>query len=225
VALARALAPEPELLLLDEPFSALDGPLKRSLRRELKMLQREAGIPVLYVTHHVEDLCALGQRVFFIREGSLVGSFPLERLWHPGPQAGVWAALGWGTVIQGSVELREGIPTLCWPGGAIELPLPTQPTETVTAFVAPQAVKILYPEIPVDPLLAPNVMSGTVVERYQVGSTRTLHVAAAGLSWHVEFPSDSYRNLNLEEGARVQMSVRSEAIELGPPSRGWEGGQ
>jgi molybdate transport system ATP-binding protein len=202
VALARALAPEPELLLLDEPFSALDSPLKRGLRRELKTLQRETGIPVLYVTHHVEDLCALGQRIFFIREGSLVGSFPMERLWHSGSQAGVWTALGWGTVIQGAVEIRSGIPTLCWPGGSVELPPTVQPMDDITAFVAPQAVKILYPGIPVDPLLAANVMNGTVVERYQVGSIRTLHVAAAGLSWHVEFPSDSYRDLYLEENGQ-----------------------
>jgi molybdate transport system ATP-binding protein len=216
VALARALAPEPELLLLDEPFSALDSPLKRSLRRELKALQRETGIPVLYVTHHIEDLCALGQRIFLLREGRLVGSFPLERLWDSGSQAGVWTALGWGTVIQGTVELRGGTPRLCWPGGSLELPSSAQPMAAVTAFVAPQEVKILYPGIPVDPLLAANVMEGTVVESYQVGSTRTLHVAAAGLSWHVEFPSNSYRDLDLGEGAAVRISVRSGAVELGP---------
>jgi molybdate transport system ATP-binding protein len=217
VALARALAPEPELLLLDEPFSALDGPLRRGLRRELKALQRETGIPLLYVTHHLEDLCALGRRVFFLRAGRLVGSFPVGRLWEAGAQAGVWSALGWGTVIQGIVECRAGesVSRLCWPGGALELAAAGVPEGPATALVAPQVVKILYPGLPVDPQLAANVMEGTVLERYQVGSTCTLHVEAAGLHWHVEFPSDSYRDLDLREGASLRISVRARFVELG----------
>ena len=223
VALARALAPEPELLLLDEPFSALDTPLKRSLRRELKALHCQTGIPVLYVTHHVEDLCALGQRIFFIREGRSTGNFPVSRLWAAGSQAGVWSALGWGTVIQGDIQSHQGAPRLAWPGGFLALSSSARPRRGVTAFVPPQAVKILYPGIPVDPLLAANAMPGRVVERYQVGSVCTLHVTAAGVSWHVEFPSDSYRDLELAEGAEVRIAVRAGAIEVGSPGDWAEG--
>jgi molybdate transport system ATP-binding protein len=214
VALARALAPSPKLLLLDEPFSALDSPLRRSLRRELKALQRDTGVPVFYVTHHVEDLCALGQKVFFIREGHLAGSATPEQLWAPRSPAGAWAALGWGTVISGVIEHRGGISRLRWPDGALQLDSPAADEGPATAFVAPQAVKILYPSIPVDPDLAINVMEGTVVERYQVGASCTLHVAACELNWHVEFPGHSYRDLELREGASVRISVLPRYVEV-----------
>jgi len=223
VALARALAPEPELLLLDEPFSALDSPLRRSLRRELKLLQRDTGVPVFYVTHHVEDLCALGQRVFFLREGRLAGSATPEQLWAPQSPASAWAALGWGTVITGVVEHRDGVARLKWADGALHLDSPAAVAGAATAFVAPQAVKVLYPDIPVDPDLAVNAMEGTVLERYQVGASCTLHVAAAGVNWHLEFPWHSYRDVELEEGAAVRISVLPRFVEVARAGDSGEG--
>ena len=104
VALARALAAEPDLLLLDEPFSALDGPLRRSLRRELRRIHEETSVPVLYVTHQVEDLCALGNRIFVVRDGALTGTFPVERLFELGTGGEVWNALGWGNLLRGELE-------------------------------------------------------------------------------------------------------------------------
>ena len=56
VALARALAPEPKVLLLDEPLSALDLKLRQAMRIELKTLQRETGITFVFVTHDQEEL-------------------------------------------------------------------------------------------------------------------------------------------------------------------------
>ncbi|HEY8531201.1 MAG TPA: ABC transporter ATP-binding protein, partial [Limnochorda sp.] len=55
VALARSLAPEPRVLLLDEPLSALDAPVRRHLRAEIRRIQRELGITTLYVTHDQEE--------------------------------------------------------------------------------------------------------------------------------------------------------------------------
>ncbi|MEW5814287.1 MAG: ABC transporter ATP-binding protein [Spirochaetota bacterium] len=214
VALARALAAGPELLLLDEPFSALDNPLKRGLRRELKRLQRETGIPVLYVTHHIEDVCALGRKIFLIRDGKLKGSFPVEHLWQAGSQAVAWSALGWGNLIRGEVLKKAGGTWLVWGEGALQLSPVVELTGPVSAFIPPQEVKLLYPDIPVDPQLAVNVMEARVVERYFVGNICTLYVFAAGLNWHLEFPISSYKNLDLHEGAGVQISVRPRVISL-----------
>jgi molybdate transport system ATP-binding protein len=207
VALARAMAGQPELLLLDEPFSALDAPLRRSLRRELRTLQRQTGIPMLYVSHQIEDVCALGVRIVLIREGRTGMSFPVQRLWAAGSQAEAWPALGWGTLVRGRVEERSGGLWLCWERGALELPPAAAVPGPAAAFVAPQEVKILYPGLPVDPQLAANRLEGKVEEAFALGSTRTLHVSAAGLSWHVEHPVDSYRDLDLGEGAPVAISV------------------
>ncbi|UCF96134.1 MAG: ABC transporter ATP-binding protein [Spirochaetaceae bacterium] len=217
VALARALAPRPELLLLDEPFSALDGPLKRSLRRELKELQRETDIPVLYVTHQIEDVCALGSTVFLLRSGRIVRSFPVEELWQAGSQASTWPALGWGTLIRGKVVQRAGGTWLSWTGGSLELPAMSVEQGAAVAFVPPREIKILYPDLPVDPQLAVNLIEGRIVERYVVGHTCTLYVDGAGLHWHIEYPADSYTDLRLEEGSSVRIGVRPAAVSLLTP--------
>jgi molybdate transport system ATP-binding protein len=71
VALARALASGPRALLLDEPFSALDGALRRELGAELRALVAELNIPALLVTHHQEDAASLGSRVLLIEQGRI----------------------------------------------------------------------------------------------------------------------------------------------------------
>jgi molybdate transport system ATP-binding protein len=72
VGLARALASEPRALLLDEPFSALDGKLRQALGSELAALVAELGIPSLLVTHHREDAIRLGSRVVELEAGRVV---------------------------------------------------------------------------------------------------------------------------------------------------------
>lgn len=74
VALARALASEPRVLLLDEPFSALDSPLKRELGRELRELVQELSIPVVLVTHDREDAVLLGTRIVALAAGRVVAT-------------------------------------------------------------------------------------------------------------------------------------------------------
>ncbi|SDP84536.1 ABC transporter ATP-binding protein [Phyllobacterium sp. OV277] len=71
VALARALAPQPKLLLLDEPLSALDLKLRQKMRLELKALQRETGITFIFVTHDQEEALAMSDRVAVLSDGRL----------------------------------------------------------------------------------------------------------------------------------------------------------
>lgn len=73
-ALARALLAGPELLLLDEPLSALDYETRLKLRGELKTLQRRWGIPFILVTHDLEEAFALGDRVVRLERGEVVWS-------------------------------------------------------------------------------------------------------------------------------------------------------
>jgi iron(III) transport system ATP-binding protein len=72
VALARALAPEPAIVLLDEPFSSLDATLRGDLRREVELILREAEATALLVTHDQEEALALGDRLAVMRGGRLV---------------------------------------------------------------------------------------------------------------------------------------------------------
>lgn len=71
VALARALMLKPEILLLDEPFSALDSQLRGKMRQELNTLQRQLDVPMLLITHDPADVEALADEVFEVRDGKV----------------------------------------------------------------------------------------------------------------------------------------------------------
>src|ERR1700746_1295524 len=109
VALARALVNRPELLLLDEPLSALDANLRKEMQSELKSLQREVGITFLFVTHDQEEAMALSDRIALLRNGALEQvAAPREIYAHP---ATAYAAqfigqtnLLRGTITNGSVN-------------------------------------------------------------------------------------------------------------------------
>lgn len=72
VALARALVTRPQVLLLDEPFSALDSPTRRRLRQDLLRLQQEQGVPILFVTHDLAEAIMLGDQLAVIADGQLL---------------------------------------------------------------------------------------------------------------------------------------------------------
>jgi spermidine/putrescine transport system ATP-binding protein len=116
VALARALVNRPQLLLLDEPLSALDANLRKQMQSELKALQREIGITFLFVTHDQEEAMALSDRIALLRDGALeqVAS-PREIYVHP---ATAYTAqfIGQTNLLRG--EIRRSIATcgvLRWP--------------------------------------------------------------------------------------------------------------
>jgi ABC-type Fe3+/spermidine/putrescine transport system ATPase subunit len=116
VALARALVNRPELLLLDEPLSALDANLRKQMQSELKALQRGIGITFLFVTHDQEEAMALSDRIALLRDGALeqVAS-PREIYAHP---ATAYTAqfIGQTNLLRGAV--KGGIATcgvLRWP--------------------------------------------------------------------------------------------------------------
>jgi thiamine transport system ATP-binding protein len=106
VALARALAPGPEVLLLDEPMSALDARLRQNLRTQVKAIQSELGITTVYVTHDQEEALAVSDRVAVMSEGRVeqVGR-PEDVYRRPNTQF-VAEFLGENNVFAGEVEAR-----------------------------------------------------------------------------------------------------------------------
>lgn len=84
VALARALAPFPQLLLLDEPLSALDAKLRVELRGELRRIQRDLSVPTIYVTHDQEEALSISDRIVVMNAGTIeqIGC-PREIYLHP----------------------------------------------------------------------------------------------------------------------------------------------
>jgi iron(III) transport system ATP-binding protein len=82
VALARALAPEPAVVLLDEPFSSLDASLRAGLRREVELILREAGASAVLVTHDQEEALSLADRIAVMRDGAVVQTGTPEEIYH-----------------------------------------------------------------------------------------------------------------------------------------------
>ena len=107
MALARALAPGPDLLLLDEPFSSLDPELRRILQRELRSMLTQREIPVVVVTHDREEALVLGDWVQVLDEGRVIDSGrPLQVLGQPG-QGRVARLVGVENLLELEVESRN----------------------------------------------------------------------------------------------------------------------
>ncbi|MFM0667603.1 sulfate/molybdate ABC transporter ATP-binding protein [Paraburkholderia sediminicola] len=85
VALARALVAQPQVLLLDEPFSALDSALRRRMRRELSELQTRLDIPMVLITHDPDDVAAFGDQVVQVSDGCVREDHPFAGYAHTEP--------------------------------------------------------------------------------------------------------------------------------------------
>ncbi len=135
VALARALVNRPQLLLLDEPLSALDANLRKQMQSELKALQREIGIAFLFVTHDQEEAMALSDRIALLRDGALeqVAS-PREIYAHP---ATAYTArfIGQTNLLPG--EIRRSIATC----GVLRWPL-DEPDGPVLFSLRPETIRL-----------------------------------------------------------------------------------
>ena len=117
VALARALAPQPHILLLDEPFSNLDASLRGSTRDEVRSILARSGITAVMVTHDQEEALAFGDRVAVMRDGRIeqVGT-PEDVYFHPGT-AFVASFLGRTNLLRGMADGRTATTTI----GAVPL--------------------------------------------------------------------------------------------------------
>src|SRR5207244_3745975 len=121
VALGRALAIDPALLLLDEPLSALDAPLRRTLRDELRETLTGWGTPAVVVTHDFTEAYRLADRIVVYESGRVIQSAPrAELLWQPASEA-VARIMGLRNVLRGTVvkATPERI-QLSWRGQTLE---------------------------------------------------------------------------------------------------------
>ncbi|MBS7700273.1 MAG: ABC transporter ATP-binding protein [Chelatococcus sp.] len=140
VALARALASDPEVLLLDEPMSALDARIRVKLRNELRMLIDKLGITTLYVTHDQEEALALSDRVAVMRNGRIEQIGTPTEIYHRPSSAFVAQFVGISNLVEGHA-VRGGIDAYgeFWPAA---LPAGIEGGELVTAVFRPEHVAI-----------------------------------------------------------------------------------
>ena len=107
VALARALARRPRLVLLDEPFNALDAPVRDELRRELRRLQREAGLSTVLVTHDPEEAALLADEILVIDDGRLLQAGPRAEVFNRPASPRVARLLGIQNIAPGVVAAPD----------------------------------------------------------------------------------------------------------------------
>jgi ABC-type Fe3+/spermidine/putrescine transport system ATPase subunit len=100
VAVARALAPDPKLLLFDEPLSALDAPLRSRLREEIRTLQQKLGITTIYVTHDRDEALSMSDLIVVMKDGGVVESGTPRTLYRSPETLFTAQFLGEGSVIE-----------------------------------------------------------------------------------------------------------------------------
>ena len=135
VALARALAPEPGLLLLDEPMSALDARLRERLRREVRDIQQTLGVTTVYVTHDQAEALAVSDRVAVMSEGRVEQVGTPEQVYREPATRFVAEFVGENNVFAGTV--RDG--TVDVGPTSFDLPAADGP---VTFCVRPEAMSV-----------------------------------------------------------------------------------
>jgi len=116
VALARALVNRPQLLLLDEPLSALDANLRRQMQMELKTLQREVGITFIFVTHDQEEAMVMSDRIALLHAGELEQVAPPDEIYSRPATSYAAQFIGHTNLLQ--AEVRSGMAksgSLSWP--------------------------------------------------------------------------------------------------------------
>ncbi|HLU24557.1 MAG TPA: ABC transporter ATP-binding protein [Longimicrobiales bacterium] len=215
VVIARALAANGGLLLLDEPFAALDGPIRERLQADLRTLQRELRLVMILVTHRLEDAFALGDRIAVLRAGRLEQVGPIEDVVRRPATRGVAEIMGIRNLLRARVVQDGDGLALDWAGTRLEAPIPdtVRPGSEVTAYIQPENVKIVYPDRPLGPAVAHNVLDGAIVAARHGAGTRILTVRLEnGYEIEVRFPVLSYSALRLEPGAAVRLALRRDGL-------------
>ncbi len=111
IALARALATQPRLLMFDEPLGALDRSLKEDLLNEIRGILRKTNIPAIYVTHDQEEAFTIADRILVLHDGTIIRDGVPSEIWKDPQSAFVAKLLGIGNVIDGEVIAENKVKT------------------------------------------------------------------------------------------------------------------
>jgi ABC-type Fe3+/spermidine/putrescine transport system ATPase subunit len=191
VALARALAPEPRVLLLDEPLSNLDPALRERTRRHLKNLIRKVGITALWVTHEQDEAFYIGDRVALLNEGRLEQVGTPEELYFDPASRFVAEFVGRASLISGVLrddrktleigDQQAGQQSVVWKGSpapAVGAADEIEPGDRVVLIIRPEVLALSGVE-------EEGSISGKIVERQFSGESTyyAVHLAIGEQVW------------------------------------------
>lgn len=217
VALARALAREPRVLLLDEPFSAVDAPVRRALYQELVEVRRSLDVPMLLVTHDYQEVLRFADSVAILDSGRLVAQGTIGEISRrtdlPLLQALGEPASAFDAKVsaihadRGLIELELGAQRLLAP--YVDLPTGTRVRVRVAARDVVLAIR------PVAELSIHNQLRGTVLDTgtATAGATATVVISVEGVTLLAHVTRDAVRQLSLQDGGPVCVLIKSVAID------------
>ena len=218
VAVARALAREPRVLLLDEPFAAVDRALRRTLQSEIDEICRTLDIPIVLVTHDFDDVVRLATHLVILRAGHELANGSLEALTSRPDLPWLRETVGLGTVVQAAVvrdhpsrglaELDIDGAVLLAPnaglvvGGSVRLRIPAR--EVILATEPPHGLSVH------------NVLAGVVtgIAIDEAPDIAIVQLAVGQAHVLAEVTKDAVSRLNIVKGARLHALIKSVSLEV-----------
>ncbi|MPZ22578.1 MAG: ATP-binding cassette domain-containing protein [Dehalococcoidia bacterium] len=216
VALARALAPEPRLLLLDEPFSALDASIRRTLRRELVGLKERLGLTVIFVTHDLREAYNLADQLVVLDSGQTVDGGPRDRVFRQPASRRVAELTEFGNIMRGHVVGRDerGLAVAV---GSLVLRAAlrdVQPGQEVDVGIRPEQV-LLARHGPLED--GSSYLFGRLADESAHGASHTLvFEVEGGLRLEVELPAHPYEVLDVASRKEWWLQLRPESLHVMP---------
>ena len=229
VSLARALAADPEVVLLDEPFSALDAPVRAELRRELRRLQRDVNLSTVLVTHDPEEAAMLADEIMVVSDGQVLQSGSCRDVYRRPASVKVGRLLGIDNLLEGAVgpdgvllvgeDRDEPVPA----GGVYDadpLDVPARLTGSLPAGtrllwqVPPEAVRVRQEGSP-SGVGRPTVDLGPGLVTDVIDLGRTVEVVVE-LSSGVELRARTFQLPDLSVGAACRVETEAEAVSVWP---------
>jgi molybdate transport system ATP-binding protein len=226
VALARALAREPAVLLLDEPFAAVDRPVRKRLQGEIDSVRRTLDMPLVLVTHDFEDVVRLATHVLMLEHGRAVACGPIATLMSRPDLAWLREAVGLGSVFDATVtalHADRGLAELAFDGGRLLVPARQVPRRTAVRVRIPAREIVLATSAPTG-LSLHNVLAGTVtgVHADAAFEAVVVQMTVGGTVLLAEVTRDAVARLAIDVGQRLHALIKSVSIELQASDGGTE---
>jgi molybdate transport system ATP-binding protein len=223
VAVARALAREPQVLLLDEPFSAVDRATRQRLYRELAELRRDLAMPVILVTHDLDEALMLADQLCVLHQGStLQTGEPYAVMTRP-DSVEVAQLVGLRNVFRAGVvghDEARAVTIIEWRGHRLEASLQTAFAAGVqVTWVIPQGHIMLHRRDRPSRGERENPVSGPVVECVPLGENVALTVAVNGPQrppLFLTIPAHAARRNDIAVGVEIGLSLLADGIHLMP---------
>ncbi|HOI12649.1 MAG TPA: ATP-binding cassette domain-containing protein [Methanoculleus sp.] len=212
VALARAVAVKPDILLLDEPLSALDPVTQEKFIADLKRLHREDGLTIVQVSHSRREAHLLATRMAVIIDGTLMDEGEAEVVLNTPRSREVASFVGIENILDGMVTANDGGHVTVDAGGrAIEAVTDAAVGEEVTLCIRGDDVVVAVEDGPQSS--ARNTMAGTIVQVVENGPIAEVRVDA-GVMLTAVLTRRSVQDLGLAPGIPVTLSVKATAVHV-----------